>query len=248
MMRSVIISAVVLFLAVCGTAQAEPLTIDLADNHVKITTGFTGADLVLFGDKIGRGDVFVVLEGPMRKSRVWRKEQVLGAWINKGGMNFESIPSYYDYAVSVEDESDLLPAELLKEERIGMVGLRFDPEGSKHKAEAVKDFQDALLRNKQAQRLFPLKAASVKFISDHLFRVDFHLPSNVPSGEYNVRAMLVRGGRVVAEQSRPLRVGYEGFNAKIYKFSQNSSFLYGLVCVFIALVAGWLSNTIVRRN
>ena len=229
-------------------AYAEPLTIDLADNHVKITTGFTGASLVLFGSITQKGDVIVVLEGPERKSKVRRKEQIMGAWINRNWLSFKNIPSYYDYAISADDESDVLPADKLKEKRVGVTALRFDPEKSRYKAEVVSTFQDALIRNKQRQALFPLEPQKVGFISDNLFRADFHLPANVPSGEYKVRALLVRNNKVVYEQSRVLRVGYEGFNARIYKFASDHSFLYGVLCVFIALIAGWASNAIVRRN
>lgn len=248
MMRSAGFIAVFALCLFSFRAYAEPLTIDLADNHVKITIGFTGASLVVFGDKREKGDVVVVLEGPERKSRVRRKEQIMGAWINKGWLSFKNIPSYYDYAISMDDENTALPVEGMKEKRIGMTALRFDPEKSRYKEEEISVFQDALIRNKQSQELFPLKPQKVEFVSSHLFRADFHLPANVPSGEYKVRALLVNNNRVVYEQSRVLRVGYEGFNARIYKFSSDHSFLYGLLCVFIALIAGWASNAIVRRN
>ena len=96
--------------------------------------------------------------------------------------------------------------------------------------------------------MFPLQAEKIDFLSEHLFRIDFNLPANVPSGEYTVRAFLIRNNQVVYEHALPLRVGLEGFSSQIYKIAHKHSFLYGLGCVFIALFAGWLSNAIVRRN
>lgn len=252
MMRKVFFAAVVLCL-VCGVqamaAESEaPLTVELAEDHVRITTGFTGDSLTLFGYKGGRGDVAVILEGPKRDSKVRRKEQIFGAWINRSWLNFEQIPSYYDYALSVDDENGLLSDEDLKGRDVGVGSLRFAPHKDRYDADTVKDFQNALLRNKQDQQLFPLKPQRIEFLSPHLFRVDFQLPANVPSGEYTVRALLIRNHKVVYEDALPLRVGLEGFSSDIYKFARDHSFLYGVLCVFLALMAGWLSNAIVRRN
>jgi len=231
-----------------GNVQAEPLKIDLADDQVHITSGFTGAKVVLFGSKTRKGDVVVVLEGPERDSVVRRKERVLGAWINRSALKFEDLPSYYDYALSAEDESELLQPSFLKEHRIGLEALKAEPAKSRYSEKTIDEFQGALLRNKQARSLYPLEAGNVHFIDDMLFRVDLFMPSNVPSGEYTIRALLVDKGKVIYEQSKSLKVGLVGASSGIYRFAYDYSFLYGFACVLFALATGWLSNVIVRRN
>ena len=76
------------------------LSVDLAEDHVDITTGFTGSRVVLFGIKETPGDVAVTISGPDRKMVVRRKEQVFGLWINRKSAEFLDVPVYYDYALS----------------------------------------------------------------------------------------------------------------------------------------------------
>ena len=114
--------------------------------------------------------------------------------------------------------------------------------------DTMKVFQDAMVRSKQGRSLFPKSPQAIEFLSDSLFRVNFDLPSNVPSGEYTVRALLVDKGKIVYEQSETFDVGLEGFSSDIFVFARDQSLLYGLVCVLIAFFIGWLSDAIVRRN
>lgn len=229
-------------------AAAEPLSIDLADDQVNIDSVFTGSHLVLFGTRNQRGEVIVVLEGPRIDLKVREKKRVFGAWVNRASKVFKDTPSYYDYALSVESEAELLNEDLLREKRIGLTGLKAVFRNGEKDKKSGKAFRDALIRNKQVQDFYPAKPHSVQFMSENLFRVDFYLPANVPSGEYTVRGLLVNDGQVVYEQSKNLRVGLTGFNANVYQFSHDYSFLYGILCVFLACMAGWLSNAIARRN
>lgn len=246
----IFLCAFVLMLAEGGAARAEirPLNLDLAQDHVNITTGFTGSVLSIFGTRQGRGDVVVVLEGPSKDSIVRRKENVAGAWVNRSWLKFKDIPVYYDYANSRLDEKRLLPERELFSNHIGLDSFKSKMEFNRYDTETIKDFQSALVRNKQERKLFPLQSQKVVFIDDNFFRVDFHLPSNVPRGEYAVRALLVRDGKIVHEVRRSMTVAQIGFSSDVYSIAHNHSFIYGILCVFVACVAGWASNALVRRN
>ncbi len=61
--------AVFLAFLVAPCFAQEPgqgLTVDLASDHVDITTGFNGTGLELFGVKPEGGDIAVVVSGPKR--------------------------------------------------------------------------------------------------------------------------------------------------------------------------------------
>jgi len=227
---------------------SEPLQFDIADDYVKISTGFTGTTLSMIGYRAGQGDIVMTLEGPERSSMVRKKARVLGAWINNKAIQFDNIPSYYDFAVSSEDETHILSDEMLKEQRVGLNSLKAKPKTMRYSENKMKEFQHALLRNKQKLKLYPVKHEQVEFIGDDLFRVDFELPANVPAGDYTLRAMLVKNGQVVHQDTQSLRVGLIGFSSDIYEFSNNNSLLYGVLCVVLAVFMGWLSNVIVRRS
>ncbi|MCC6597983.1 MAG: TIGR02186 family protein [Alphaproteobacteria bacterium] len=239
-------------LAVCQSdraqAEARALNIDLAQSHINITTGFTGALLSVFGTRKGRGDVVIILEGPLKDSIVRRKENVAGAWINRSWLKFKDVPVYYDYAHSRENEEDLLPESERLLNHIGFESFKSKLESNRYDSETVENFQNALIRNKQKRHLFPLESQDVRFIDDHFFRVDFRLPSNVPRGEYVVRALLVENGKVTHATKQKMTVAQVGFSSSVYSVAHNESLLYGVLCVFVACVAGWLSNVFVRRN
>ncbi len=110
---------IVLMIASPAMAQSELLTVDLAQDHVDITTGFNGAQLSLFGVQEQEGDIAIVITGPKRDVVVRKKKRVLGIWTNMQGLKFKDIPGFYGYAIGPEEER-LGSAEVLKEAGIGM--------------------------------------------------------------------------------------------------------------------------------
>ena len=85
--------ALILFWA--APARAEALVADLTNHLIAITTGFTGASVVLFGAIDGPGDVVVVVRGPDREMTVRRKRRIAGIWVNSQEVIFANVPSFY---------------------------------------------------------------------------------------------------------------------------------------------------------
>lgn len=238
---------VVLLFAVPAFAQEDVMSIDLAEDHVDITTGFNGAHLVLFGVKDKPGDIAVVIRGPLVDTVVRRKERVSGMWLNRASMKFEDVPVYYDYALS-RDEKTLQARGDLKALGIGLDGLHFAPEDDDEKQDKIQNFQEALVRNKQSLGLYPLKPKAIKFIKSNFFKTTFYLPANVPVGTYEIDSFLIDKGNVVEHNTTSLRVGQVGNGAAIYKFAHEHGLLYGLICVLIAVIAGWAVNLLRQRD
>jgi uncharacterized protein (TIGR02186 family) len=172
---------------------------------------------------------------------VRRKENVMGTWINRRSMKFRDVPLYYDFAVN-RPEAALASADLLRANGIGLNALYFDPDTEREDAEFIQNFREALVRNKQARGLFPLKPEEVTFLSSNLFRTSFYLPSNVPTGKYQVLTFLIKDGEIIEKRTTELRVAQVGFGARVFEFAHTRSLSYGLLCVFIAVSAGWMVN------
>ncbi len=247
MIRLFLFIAALWVLPSASYAQSGSLSIDLAHDQVDITAGFTGAEMTLFGVKEGKGHVAVVIRGPKKTMSVARKENVMGLWFNRHRLKFGNVPAYYDYALSAP-ESDLAKPETLKEHGIGLNALRFAPDTKRSKPKYFESFQEALIRNKQAQGLFPLKPRGIVFIDDNFFRATFYLPSNVPAGRYEVEGFLIKNGRIALNRSEEFNVGQVGMEARIYKFAHGQSLAYGLLCVVLAVLAGWVANAAYRRE
>ena len=65
-----------LLLAAPSAVRAEPLVADLSNHLIAITTGFTGANVLLFGATDGPGDIVAVVRGPTGRAIVRRKERL----------------------------------------------------------------------------------------------------------------------------------------------------------------------------
>ncbi len=233
--------------AMSGASDSpSDLTVDLAENHVDITTGFTGSRVVLFGVKDAPGDIAITISGPVRKMVVRRKEQVLGLWMNRGAVQFLSVPVYYDYALS-RPEAALASAEELHRNAIGLNALDFEPVWEDDPAESAR-FKEGLIRTRQALGLYPLEPKPVEFLDDHLFRTTLTLPANVPTGEYTIRTFLVQDGKVALARTTALTVEQVGFSAEVFNFAWAHGFFYGILAVGFAALAGWAANTFLRRD
>ena len=220
----------------------EQLNVDLASDHIDITTGFNGSDIVLFGVKNGSGDLAVTIKGPLKTMVVRKKNTVLGAWMNTERLTFENVPVFYSYALSAKVED--YNATFLKKNGIGLKYLDFKVLEENKSAKLKADFLSALKRNKLTDNLFAPEPVGIQMIGEHLFKLSLYIPSNLPVGQYEIKTFLVQGERVREEKVTTLNVGQVGRNAQIYDFAINASFYYGLICVFMAVFAGWLINVI----
>ncbi|MEX0921485.1 MAG: TIGR02186 family protein [Rhodovibrionaceae bacterium] len=229
-----------------GAARAADLVADLSDHLVAITTGFAGIDVLLYGAVGEPGDIIVVVRGPERRTTLRRKSQVAGIWMNTNSMAFERVPVYYAVASS-GPLSEIAAAGELSRLQIGVENLRPSPL-SIASANIVADWRAALIRNKQRAGLYVRRVGSVSFLADTLFRTKIHFPANVPTGIYLAEVYLLRNGLVVGAQTTPLNIRKAGTEADLYDFAHEQSGLYGLVAVFLALMAGWLAHLAFRRD
>lgn len=227
-------------------AEDKILMVDLADQQISITTGFNGARLSLFGYKRQAGDLAVTVTGPQRPMVVRKKEPFLGLWMNREAISFLEVPVYYDYALS-KPVQELAPPETLKKHVIGLGALDFRYAGRKNE-EKVNRFREALIRTRQTQGHFPLEPKKVIFLNNDFFRVDFHMPANVPTGNYIVRTFLFEEGRVADISETQMRVAQVGFNAGVYKFAHQNELAYALFAVLFAVFSGWFGYALMSRK
>jgi uncharacterized protein (TIGR02186 family) len=227
-------------------ARAQQVIADLSRHLVAITTGFAGAEVLLFGAVDGEGDVIVTVRGPEGDIVVRRKSQVNGMWINTQSVTFGAVPGYYAVAATKPIDEIVTPPGA-EREQIGAERLRFEPERNLP-PETVALFRRALLRNMERDGLFQARTATIRFLGQRLFRADIVFPANVPTGLYTVNVYLVKGGQVVSAATTPLSVSKIGLSAEIFDFAQNRGFSYGLIAVAFAGVAGWAASRLFQRG
>jgi uncharacterized protein (TIGR02186 family) len=229
------------------TAVAQTLVADLSKRLVAITTGFAGTDVLLFGAIDEAADVVVVVRGPEGPLVMHRKSRVLGIWVNTAQMTFERVPSFYLVASSGPLE-DIAREPVRTRHELGVENLRLDLPPAKASPNVAREWRQGLIRNYQRQGLYAAGVTPITFLGNRLFRTEVHLPANVPTGPYQVLTYMLRDGHVVSAQTMPLFVSKVGTEAVVFDFAHQYSAYYGLIAIFIALVAGWLAHLAFRKS
>jgi uncharacterized protein (TIGR02186 family) len=230
-----------------GAAQAQqPLVADLSQHLIRITTGFSGTEVLLFGATEGEGDVVVVVRGPDISTVVRRKSRELGIWVNSSQMTFTGVPSFYRVASS-RPLADITTPQTQTRHQLGIENLRFNTLRPSSPQE-IAEFRTGLLRNREREQLFAADVGPVTFLGQRLFRAPFQLPANVPTGVYQVHTLLIQNGEVVAEQVTPLFVNKSGVGADVFEFAHRQPAIYGILAVLIAIGAGWAASAVFRKG
>lgn len=249
MTQRAVICGTVLGTALAALAVAEaarPLIADLSSKQIRISTGFTGAQLLLFGSTDGAGDVVVVVRGPRRNEIVRRKERAGGIWVNGRGVEFGDVPAYYHVA-SNRPLDEFASTKTLRRFRIGVPWLKL-PAISQVPPAVVREHREALIRLKRNGNLYSEAPEGVTVIDGRLFRTEITFPATVPTGVYSAEVYLFRKGEPVGTSLTPITVRKVGLEAAIFEFAHTYSAIYGIVAVIIALIAGWIAGVIFRKT
>jgi uncharacterized protein (TIGR02186 family) len=243
-----------LLLAATAAARADNLVSGLSQDEIQITSSYTGTELIVFGAiekstndaQATSRDVVVVLRGPDSDMTVRRKVRVAGVWINKDAMTLFRMPSYY-YLASSRPLKELTTEETLARYQLGLAALQ--PESlSTHTPAKAEPFRLAAIRARERDGLFEEDQSAVEFLSYSLFRVRVPVPASVPRGQYTAEVYLFSNGMVVGAQTTPLYVEQTGVERRLFNFAHNDGVLYGLIAVVMALLIGWLSSVVFRRE
>lgn len=232
-------------IAIAPAVKAEPLVADLSESVVKITTGFTGTKVLLFGALQEQGKIVVVVEGPRHALTVRRKQRVAGIWVNSSEVQFDDVPSFYQ-VLSSDPLEEWLPLRTRDLYQIGVEYLRFVPKSEVGPAEAAR-FRDALIRNMQRVGRYGVLEGNVTVMGGQLFRADLYLPANLPTGYYTIEVMLVKDGDVKSIQATPLLVTKSGLGADVFDLAYSYPALYGILAIVLATLAGLGANAIFRK-
>lgn len=245
LLKILVVLSIAVVLPSAVRAKTGNLVIGVANNHIDVTVGFSGSSIEVFGDRRDKEtDVAIIMEGPRKDVTIWKKDRIIGTWVNRYYTKFKDIPTYYNYAISAQGFSSSL-LEAMQENGIGHEALFHKTKSDKsRKLKDERVYKDALLRKNQELGVFFQQPATIKFMNDNFFRVRFDLPPSAPTGEYKIHSFLIKDGKVIGKTLELLTVEQVGLNAFIYKAAHEYSLIYALVCIFLALFCGWLAGAV----
>lgn len=231
----------------------EAVVADLSEKLIAITSNFTGAEILLFGnvdapDSVTpalQRDVVAVVRGPYEPLTIRRKERVAGIWVNQNAQDVPAAPGFYHVA-STRPLDELADSQVFSEAQIGLAVLNFG--GSDAEFSLPTDYREAVLRTKTREGLYAEAPGSVTFVGPSLFRAEIALPANVPVGSYVATVYLLRDGAITGQRSINLIINKSGIERFMYNFAQKTPFFYGVASVLVALIAGWIAGMVFRER
>lgn len=252
MMR--ILLALIIMLSGAHLSAQPKLVPDVSQRQISIQSGFTGAELLLFGAIVDPQrsnnkdpiDVVVVLRGPTEPIILREKKKVAGIWINADSSDFQSVPGYYAIASS-RKISDIVDVKTAAIYELGIDRLQLSPTGSID-SKKLRHFVNGLVDNRQRGGLYRDNPNGVEISEDILYRARLNIPSSVPVGDYTAETLLIQNGKVIAaDDNVQISIKKVGFEAFITTLADKYSLLYGLIAVLISVLFGLAAGFIFQR-
>lgn len=227
------------------TLAAEKIVTGLSQNRVQINANFDGSNILIYGavkreappPDGARMNVIVTLEGPSTPLVIRKKEYMAGIWLNQSSVSIGSAPSFYAVATTgklseILSETDNLRHSIALPQMIRAIGISSE-------AENAQDYVEALQRIRSKEDRYRLLENRVQLTDETLFRTDIALPANLADGNYKVRIFILRAGKVLDTQERFIIVRKAGLERYLYNLAHDQPFLYGVISLLMAAIAGW---------
>ncbi|MDG2373338.1 MAG: TIGR02186 family protein [Paracoccaceae bacterium] len=239
-------------LMIANNAIAERLVAQLSKEEVAITANFDGSEIFIYGaikhdvsDKIiSPLEVVITVSGPTEKLYVRKKSKHALIWLNTETIEIDSAPSFYAVASTgnlkeIINNTENLKHKISIREVIRSIG---NPATIKNPT----DFTEGLIRIRNQNNLYQDLDNSISLTDETLFATTINLPSNLVEGEYTIRFLLARDGKVIDQLSTTIPVNKVGLERWIFDLSRQQPLIYGLLSLFIAIFAGWLASAVFR--
>ncbi|MEM9369919.1 MAG: TIGR02186 family protein, partial [Pseudomonadota bacterium] len=230
---------------------AEKVVAGLSQNQISITTDFDGSEIFIYGAVKRESpapdsplDVVVVVIGPSEPVIVRKKERKFGIWINDGGVQVDSAPSFYAISTSRPFDEAISHTENLRH-RIGLdYAVRLI--GNTDDVEYPEEYRLATIRLNRKSGLYFEDPGGVEVVDDTLFQTRIRLPAQLVEGDYLAKIYLARNRSIIDVHESTIAVRKVGLERFIFTMATEQSALYGIASILLALAAGWLASTFFR--
>ena len=241
-----------LLIALCLPAQAEQVIADMSQNRIAITANFDGSEILIFG-AVKRDapapnaeplQVIVTVSGPAQPITVRRKDKRAGIWVNVESFEVETAPSFYAIATTAPLAEIITDAE----DQLYRVSIPQAIHSAAPGTTSEKEttFTQSLIRIRKAADLYQVNPGTVTLNDETLFKTSVKLPSNLTEGQFSTRIFLTRNGHVLDVFETKIDVRKVGLERWLYNLAHEKPLAYGLLSLFIAIVAGWSASAVFR--
>lgn len=249
MQKLLIILSFTLGIYICSfSANARPVLVDASPRKIDIDHNFRGTEVLVYGVQNDVGNVIIIVRGPKTNQVLREKGKVAGIWTNINNLEVENFYNFYAVASTI-DLKEIDDTTILKNLEIGAENINFSTkkQGVTKVAEG-RELKDAAIRLMRAKELYTEENYEILYWGDSLFRSFIEFPKNITKGMYNIDVYLVTDGQITGFQTLPISVDKVGFEEMVYNTAYEQPYLYGFVCVFIAIAFGLFVGLVFGRK
>ena len=183
--------------------------------------------------------MIITVSGPSEPVTVRRKAKRAGIWVNTDAVVVDAAPSFYAISTTGPMATTLSDIEDLRHKISIPRAIR--SVGAPQTISDSKSFTEALIRIRTDEGLYQLLEGSATILDQTLFRANVALPANLVEGIYETRIFLTRDRKVVGKYTTFINVRKVGLERWIFNLAHERPLIYGLLSLFIAILAGWMA-------
>ncbi len=220
---------------------------------VKIGIRFDGLDLHVSGTIPSDCEAVVRIMGHERDFHLKKKGKAMGLlWMNLGKIQIKGVPEM----MLVYPSKSLYELSKNNKGQWEKLGIGFESledvakvlPASEDKSKIFKEF----IKLETSLDLYGTTPGALTYgnVSGSVksFKAEVRLPSNVPHDGFRTELYAVRDGKIIAEQTKDVKVKLVGIPARISFLAFNHGTLYGVIAVIIAILAGIIVGVVFREG
>ncbi len=217
--------------------------IHISPEVVKIDTMFNGTTIYVSGEIDKDLDVAVQLMGNAEESHFKQKGKVGGIlWMTVGHLTFEGAPSAY----FVYLPKNISSWKDSKDPRWKALGIDYDTVFSrititpepKNKDKILNDF----LTLKTKDSLYQMVSSGIVYKPGENGKKQYvaaiNIPAKMPVDKYKIRVLEIENGRIIGKEEGQIEMKETGFPLFISRMAFDHKLIYGILAVFVAVIAG----------
>ena len=239
--------AILISLFIFKNVNSKNTYFDLSENNIEINTDFNGKEIIIFGILENNKDTILTIKGPLKNSKIQKKERMFGLWFNTKHITYENIPSTFFIASSTKIENILPLSTLIKEELSFDYILENKISNRNFISNASQNiWKKNFVRLKKYKNLF--KEYEINNINNKLFQTRVFFPPNSIPGKYIVSVYQIKNNIITDRDDKMIIIEKSGIGSQIYNFAHKHSAAYGLFTIIFAIISGLLAATLFRRT
>jgi uncharacterized protein (TIGR02186 family) len=224
-----------------ATVQGGSPGLKLTPAVIEMGAFYGGATVKVEGILPAGSQALIVVRGPQTEEVFNKKGRLGPIWVNVGKVHISGVPSLF-LCFSSTPVASLLTRESMDANQLDQVAIKAQMivEPAAMDQEVIRDNYLSL---KNQQGFFKVTEGAVNLgvagPEGVPFTLDLPWSKKAPPASYEVSAYECRDGAVVGKIASGLEVREMGFPEKIAGMARNRGYLYGMLCVLVAMIAGF---------